>query len=80
MTYSPKYEVNFPTDKYTGTDAAQTSTSKSYCSTYSLSLSSAPGKTTAARIDKGIANTYTSGVTDTTPLWDAFCVRCVRDK
>lgn len=80
MTFSPKYEVNFPTDKYTGTDAAQTNTSKNYCSTYSLSLSSAPGKTTAARIDKGIANTYTSGVTDTTPLWDAFCVRCVRDK
>lgn len=80
MTYSPKYEVNFPTDKYTGTDAAQTSTSKNYCSTYSLSLSSAPGKTTAARIDKSIANTYSSGVTDKTPLWDAFCVRCVRDK
>ena len=80
MTYSPKYEVNFPTDKYTGTDEAQTSTSKNYCSTYSLSLSSAPGKTTAPKIENGIANTYTSGVTDTTPLWDAFCVRCVRDK
>lgn len=80
MTFSPKYQIIFPTGKYTGVDAAQTSTSKNYCSTYSLSLSSVPGKTTAARIDKGIANTYTSGVTDTTPLWDAFCVRCVRDK
>ena len=80
MTYSYKYQVIFPTAKYTGSDAAQTSTSKSYCSSYSLSLSSVPSKTTAAKIEKGIANTYASGVTDKTPQWDAFCIRCVRDK
>lgn len=80
MTYSYKYQVIFPTAEYTGSDAAQTSTSKNYCSSYSLSLSSAPSKTTAAKIEKGIANTYASGVTDKTPQWDAFCIRCVRDK
>lgn len=80
MTYSYKYQVIFPTAKYTGSDAAQTSTSKNYCSSYSLSLSSVPSKTTAAKIEKGIANTYASGVTDKTPQWDAFCIRCVRDK
>ena len=80
MTYSYKYQVIFPTAEYTGSDAAQTSTSKNYCSSYSLSLSSVPSKTTAAKIEKGIANTYASGVTDKTPQWDAFCIRCVRDK
>ena len=80
MTYSYKYQVIFPTAKYTGSDAAQTSTSKNYCSSYSLSLSSVPSKTTAAKIEKGIANTYASGVNDKTPQWDAFCIRCVRDK
>lgn len=80
MTYSYKYQVIFPTAEYTGSDAAQTSTSKNYCNSYSLSLSSAPSKTTAAKIEKGIANTYASGVTDKTPQWDAFCIRCVRDK
>lgn len=80
MTYSYKYQVIFPTAEYTGSDSAQTSTSKNYCSSYSLSLSSVPSKTTAAKIEKGIANTYASGVTDKTPQWDAFCIRCVRDK
>lgn len=80
MTYSYKYQVIFPAAEYTGSDAAQTSTSKNYCSSYSLSLSSVPSKTTAAKIEKGIANTYASGVTDKTPQWDAFCIRCVRDK
>lgn len=80
MTFSYKYQVIFPTAEYTGSDAAQTSTSKNYCSSYSLSLSSVPSKTTAAKIEKGIANTYASGVTDKTPQWDAFCIRCVRDK
>lgn len=80
MTFSYKYQVIFPTAEYTGSDAAQTSTSKNYCSSYSLSLSSVPSKTTAAKIEKGIANTYASGVNDKTPQWDAFCIRCVRDK
>lgn len=80
MTFSYKYQVIFPTAEYTGSDAAQTSTSKNYCSSYSLSLSSVPYKTTAAKIEKGIANTYASGVTDKTPQWDAFCIRCVRNK
>ncbi len=80
MTFSTKYQVVFPTNSYTGGSVAVTNTSTNYCSTYSLSLSSVPSKTTAAKVDKGIANTYTNGVTNTTPQWEAFCIRCVRDK
>ena len=80
LTFSTKYQVVFPTNSYTGGSVAVTNTSTNYCSTYSLSLSSVPSKTTAAKVDKGIANTYTNGVTNTTPQWEAFCIRCVRDK
>lgn len=80
MTYSTKYQIKFPTSAYTGKETPQTNTSTNYASIYSLSLSSVPTRTTAAKLDKTIANTYTNGVTDTTPLWEALCVRCVRDK
>ncbi len=80
--YSNKYAANFLSSTYHGTATASTSTSTNYCDIFQLSLSSAPGVSTAAKVSKGTANTYnsTASKTDPRPLWDAINVRCVRDK
>ncbi len=80
--FTNKYAANFLSSTYHGNEAVSTSTSTNYCDTYQLSLSSAPSMTTAAKANKGIANTYNSSgyKVDPRPLWDAINVRCVRDK
>lgn len=80
--FGNKYAANFLSSSYHGNATVSTSTSTNYCDIYQLSLSSAPGVSTAAKVAKGVANTYnsTASKTDPRPLWDAINVRCVRDK
>lgn len=82
MTYSHKYAAKFLSSSYHGNEAVSTNVSENYCDIYQLSLSSAPSMTTAAKVDKGVANTYNAAGSklDPRPMWDAVNVRCVRDK
>ncbi len=80
--FGNKYAANFLSSTYHGNATVSTSTSTNYCDIYQLSLSSAPGVSTAAKVAKGVANTYNSTgyKVDTRPWWDAINVSCVRDK
>lgn len=80
--FGNKYAANFLTSTYHGNETVSTSTSTNYCDTYQMYLSTAPSMTTAAKVNKGVANTYNSAGSkvDPRPLWNAINVRCVRDK
>ena len=81
MTFTNKYAVKFWTNFYEGQPTPQKGTANSGYA-YELTLSSAPGFTTAAKTNKYPANrinNYTTKNGTEYTLWDAIPVRCVRD-
>ena len=80
MTFSNKYAVNFFCSDYVGTETPATSSSKNYSLLYTFSLSSAPGVNTAASLKGKASVNLKNSYSGTRTYWDAYNVRCVREK
>ncbi len=80
MMFSNKYTVSFFCSDYVGTTEPNTSSSKNYSYIYSFGLSSVPGMNTAASLTTKATVNLKNSYSGTRTYWDAFNVRCVREK